>query len=122
MLTEENVLEKMSKVINLLRDCNVTLRWVILHCTPVTAIGKSKINLGYLIGQFSTLDFFSDGIKKIKQLRDLVLFETKYNPQLTLQFLLNVAQLELKVKELFRKVIELNSDIIHVAISLTYIL
>lgn len=48
LLTEENVLEKVSKVINLLRDCNVTLRWVILHCTPSTAIGNELYELLFL--------------------------------------------------------------------------
>ncbi|OXA51094.1 WASH complex subunit strumpellin [Folsomia candida] len=89
LLTEENVLEKVSKVINLLRDCNVTLRWIILHCTPPTAV---------------------DGVKKMKQLRDTVLSEVKYDPEVTLKFLLNVAQLELKIKELFRKLLSEKRD------------
>lgn len=33
-LTEESVLGNTTKIMNLARECNVTLRWLILHTTP----------------------------------------------------------------------------------------
>jgi len=35
VLVPDNILEKASKVIALLRDCNVTLRWMMLHTAPL---------------------------------------------------------------------------------------
>ena len=32
-LTEEYVLDNIPKLMNCIRDCNVTLRWVLLHTT-----------------------------------------------------------------------------------------
>jgi len=105
-LTEENILQKVSKVIQLLRECNVTLRWMILHCSA--PIGNISVNLlftiSYYISYINILMAGSDTIKKVKQIRDLVINETKFDPERVLQLLLNVAQLELKIKDLFRKV------------------
>lgn len=42
--------------------------------------------------------------KRSKQVRDQVLLDVKHNPLLIFQLLLNTADLELKVKELFKKV------------------
>ena len=36
VLTEDNVLEKANKIIELLRECNVTLRWILLHTSPLS--------------------------------------------------------------------------------------
>jgi len=37
VLTEDNVLERANKVIEVLRECNVTLRWVFLHTAPLNS-------------------------------------------------------------------------------------
>jgi WASH complex subunit strumpellin len=47
----------------------------------------------------------TDGNKKIKQLRDIVLYDAKYDAETTLNFMLNIAQVELKVKELYKKLL-----------------
>ena len=33
VLVEENVLDHVSKVTNVIRECNVTLRWLMLHAS-----------------------------------------------------------------------------------------
>lgn len=40
VIVEDNILERANKVIALLRDCNVTLRWTMLHTAPLNP-GKS---------------------------------------------------------------------------------
>ena len=81
VIVEDNILEKANHVITLLRECNVRLRWTILHTAP--------------LGKEST-------IKKSKQMRDAVCVD--YDPEVTLALLLHVAQLELKVRDLYKKV------------------
>ncbi|CAL8094255.1 unnamed protein product [Orchesella dallaii] len=84
VLTEENILERATKVINLLRDCNVLLRWIILHGIPI----------GY------------ESVKRTRQVRDIVIVDTKFSATKVLNLLLLVAQLEHKIKELFRKLLD----------------
>lgn len=38
-LTEINVLDHSSKILNLLRQCNVVLRWIILHTSSLPLAG-----------------------------------------------------------------------------------
>ena len=75
MLTEEYVLDNINKLLNCLRHCNVTLRWLILHRT-------------------------SDN----KKLQDVVLQGT--NPEFILLLLLNTAQFEFVLKNMFSGLLE----------------
>merc|ERR1712223_1252403 len=56
-LTPENVLDSSVKVLNIIRECNVTLRWLMLHTTNLSPLGEQN--------------------KKCRQLRDIVQNETK---------------------------------------------
>ena len=45
-MTEENVLDHVSKVTNVVRECNVTLRWLMLHAsTPGVCKFKNKMQI-----------------------------------------------------------------------------
>ncbi|XP_067001738.2 WASH complex subunit 5 [Anabrus simplex] len=84
-LAEESVLDHISKVINIVRECNVTLRWLMLHT--------------------ATLGTASAGNKRCKQIRDQVLSDSKYSPLQVFELLLNTAQFELKIKDLFKQLL-----------------
>uniref|UniRef100_A0A1B6MUI7 WASH complex subunit strumpellin n=2 Tax=Graphocephala atropunctata TaxID=36148 RepID=A0A1B6MUI7_9HEMI len=81
-LVRDNILDHANKVINLIRECNVTLRWLMLH----SAANHSVAEVG----------------KKCKQVRDQVLADMKHPPLMIFKLLLNTAELELKVKDLFK--------------------
>jgi WASH complex subunit strumpellin len=87
-LPEEVVLDNVSKLMNIVRECNVTLRWLMLHTTYHNV---SEIN--------------SVVSKRCKQLRDLVIAESKYDPLQVFQLLLNTAEFELKVKETYKQLL-----------------
>ena len=70
-LTEEVVLDNVTKLMNVIRECNVTLRWLMLHTCHHNTNDSNSVT------------------KKCKQLRDLVITETKYDPLLVFQLLLN---------------------------------
>nr|CAD7398867.1 unnamed protein product [Timema poppensis] len=84
-LVEDNVLDHVNKVINIARECNVTLRWIMLH-TGVPPAGW-------------------DTNKRCKQIRDQVVADSKYNPLQVFELLLNTAQFELKIKEMFKQLL-----------------
>ncbi|ESP05218.1 hypothetical protein LOTGIDRAFT_180993 [Lottia gigantea] len=86
VLMEEFVLDNIPKLMNVMRDSNVTLRWLMLHTAalPPTA----ELN------------------KKCKLIRDQVIVDSKYNALLVFQHLLNTAQYEYKLKELFRQMLD----------------
>lgn len=84
-LTDDFVLDNISKILNLLLNANLVLRWLLLHNTDVT---------------------FFDNSKRSKQLRDLVLKETNYDPLKILELLISTAELELKVREILNKLLE----------------
>jgi WASH complex subunit strumpellin len=46
-LIEENVLDHVSKVKNVVRECNVTLRWIMLHASSP---GPGKIQFFIILG------------------------------------------------------------------------
>ncbi|KAK7873803.1 hypothetical protein R5R35_005787 [Gryllus longicercus] len=81
-LVEDNVLDHVNKVIYIIRECNVTLRWLMLH----TAV----------------LSITSAGNKRCKQIRDQVISDTKYKASEVFELLLNTAEFELKIKDLFK--------------------
>ncbi|PIK50593.1 putative WASH complex subunit strumpellin-like [Apostichopus japonicus] len=76
------------KLMNCLRDCNVTIRWLILH----NAEGPWDVN------------------KRCRQLREQVMADSKYNPQRLFELLLNTGQLEYKLKEMFKKMLVEKQD------------
>ena len=45
-----------------------------------------------------------EGNKRCKQIRDQVISDAKYNPLQVFELLLNTAQFELKIKEMFKHV------------------
>nr|CAD7567981.1 unnamed protein product [Timema californicum] len=84
-LVEDNVLDHVNKVINIARECNVTLRWIMLHtCVPPAGWDTNK---------------------RCKQIRDQVVADSKYNPLQVFELLLNTAQFELKIKEMFKQLL-----------------
>ncbi|XP_013172384.1 PREDICTED: WASH complex subunit strumpellin isoform X1 [Papilio xuthus] len=84
-LTDDFVLDNISKILNIIINSNHVLRWLILHNSDV---------------------IFFDTNKKGKQLRDLVLKETNYDPLNVLELLITTAELELKVREFLQKLLE----------------
>jgi WASH complex subunit strumpellin len=84
-LTEENVLDSSVKVLNIIRECNVTLRWLILHTSKLSLTAEQN--------------------KKCRQLRDLVTNETKTRHGHIFQLLLNTAQFEFKLRTMYKKMI-----------------
>lgn len=70
-------------LVNLVRDCNVTLRWILLHTT--------SLNLS----------------KRSRSFQQLVITESKYTEINCLRLLLNTAQIEQDVKQTYKEVNEL---------------
>ncbi|XP_065218583.1 WASH complex subunit 5 [Planococcus citri] len=85
-LTEERVFEASSKMSSVCRDCNVSLRWLILHTIPHYTVPEMN--------------------KRSKQIREQVLSDTKIKQSDLLQLLLNTAEFELNLKELIRHLID----------------
>lgn len=83
-LREEYVLDHIPKLLNCLRDCNVTIRWLMLH----------------------TADFVYDpNNKRLRQIKDQVLNDSKYSPKTLFQLLLDSAQFEFVLKEMFKQML-----------------
>ncbi|TRY73510.1 hypothetical protein TCAL_01553 [Tigriopus californicus] len=83
-LTEDNVLEQIPKILNLIRESNVALKWRMLHTLELSQ--------------------YEQQIKKCRQLRDQVLSESKHEPFQVFQLLLYVAEFEQKFKDIYRKI------------------
>lgn len=84
-LSEEVVLDNVPKLLNVARECNVTLRWMFLHTVALSPAAESN--------------------KRCRQIRDQVLNDCRHNPLQIFQLLLYTAQFELKVKELFKQLL-----------------
>lgn len=78
-LTNDFVLDNINKILNLLLNSNLVVRWLLLHSSEV---------------------IFFDNTKKGKQLKDLVMKEANFDPVKILELLISVAELELKVREI----------------------
>lgn len=87
-ITADNVLSNNNNIVNVLRDCNVTIRWLILH----TAVDNAEKN------------------KRCKQLREFVVNESKLNAVHLFKLLLNTAQLELITKDLLKSILEAKEE------------
>ncbi|XP_035916794.1 WASH complex subunit 5 [Anopheles stephensi] len=94
-LTEQNLLDHMPKVMALVRDCNITVRWIMLHTTSVS----------------SALDIASAAAsKRCRQVRELIEQETEFRGVVFFELLLNTSQLELKVREMLKRLLEERDD------------
>lgn len=81
-LSEDTILAHSNNLLNLLRECNVVLRWLLLHTAPLTS--------------------GLDSNKRCRQTRDQVLSDSRHDPLKIFELLLNTSQLELKIRETFR--------------------
>ena len=84
-LSEDFVLDNIPRLMTCLRDCNVTIRWLMLH-TALTPEG--------------------DPTGRCRKLREQVILECKYNPLRAFELLLNTAQFEFVLTEMFKKLLE----------------
>uniref|UniRef100_A0A3Q2L0Y5 WASH complex subunit 5 n=1 Tax=Equus caballus TaxID=9796 RepID=A0A3Q2L0Y5_HORSE len=80
-LREEMVLDNIPKLLNCLRDCNVSIRWLMLH-TADSACDPNN--------------------KRLRQIKDQILTDSRYNPKILFQLLLDTAQFEFILKEMFK--------------------
>ena len=78
-MREEYVLDNIQKLMNEMREANVTLRWMMLHNAP--------------------LPNSADANKRCRQIRDQVLQDSAYNQATIFRLLLNTGQFEFKLKE-----------------------
>ncbi|EEZ99542.1 WASH complex subunit strumpellin homolog-like Protein [Tribolium castaneum] len=84
-ITSDNLLKDVNNIINLLRDCNFTIRWLMLH----TLLKPGK----------------NDKSKKLKQLRELVITESRLESVQLFKLLLNTSQLELITREIYKNLL-----------------
>ncbi|XP_067888537.1 WASH complex subunit 5 [Heterodontus francisci] len=83
-LREEFVLDHIPKLLNCLRDCNVTIRWLMLHTAE---------------------SVYDPNNKRLRQIKDQVFVDSKYNPKTLFQLLLDSAQFEFVLKEMFKQML-----------------
>ncbi|KAG8515502.1 WASH complex subunit 5, partial [Galemys pyrenaicus] len=83
-LREEMVLDNIPRLLNCLRDCNVAIRWLMLH-TAESACDPNN--------------------KRLRQIKDQILTDSRYNPKILFQLLLDTAQFEFILKEMFKQML-----------------
>ncbi|XP_053571918.1 WASH complex subunit 5 [Bombina bombina] len=83
-LSEEFVLDNIPKLLNCLRDCNVSIRWLMLH-TADSAYDPNN--------------------KRLRQVKEQILTDSKYNSKILFQLLLDTAQFEFILKEMFKQML-----------------
>uniref|UniRef100_A0A671X5A1 WASH complex subunit 5 n=1 Tax=Sparus aurata TaxID=8175 RepID=A0A671X5A1_SPAAU len=83
-LREEIILDNIPKLLNCLRDCNVAIRWLMLH---------------------SAESAYDPNNKRLRQMKEQVLNDSKYNPKILFQILLDTAQFEFTLKEMFKQML-----------------
>uniref|UniRef100_A0A4W4E8D1 WASH complex subunit 5 n=1 Tax=Electrophorus electricus TaxID=8005 RepID=A0A4W4E8D1_ELEEL len=84
VLREEMVLDNIPKLLNCLRDCNVTIRWLMLHTAD---------------------SVYDSNNKRLRQMKDQAIADSKYNPKILFQLLLDTAQFEFILKEMFKQML-----------------
>lgn len=89
-LSEDFLMDNINKILNLLLNTNLVIRWLLLHNSDV---------------------IFFDNNKKSKQLKELVLKESNYDPVKVLELLISTAELELKVREILNKLLESRNEV-----------
>ncbi|XP_058829034.1 WASH complex subunit 5 [Topomyia yanbarensis] len=88
-LTEQKLLDSIPKVTALIRECNITVRWVMLHTgQPVIDIGSPA------------------SIKKCQQVKALIESEINFKGIEFFELLLNTAQLEVRIREIFKTILD----------------
>ncbi|KAF5915279.1 hypothetical protein HPG69_011744 [Diceros bicornis minor] len=83
-LREEMVLDNIPKLLNCLRDCNVSIRWLMLHTADLACDPNNK---------------------RLRQIKDQILTDSRYNPKILFQLLLDTAQFEFILKEMFKQML-----------------
>ncbi|XP_050001312.1 WASH complex subunit 5 isoform X1 [Alexandromys fortis] len=83
-LREEVLLDNIPRLLNCLRDCNVAIRWLMLH-TADSACDPNN--------------------KRLRQIKDQILTDSRYNPKILFQLLLDTAQFEFILKEMFKQML-----------------
>ncbi|GCB74711.1 hypothetical protein scyTo_0003802 [Scyliorhinus torazame] len=83
-LREEYVLDHIPKLLNCLRDCNVTIRWLMLHTAE---------------------SVYDPNNKRLRQIKDQIFIDSKYNSKTLFQLLLDSAQFEFVLKEMFKQML-----------------
>uniref|UniRef100_A0A3Q3ET57 WASH complex subunit 5 n=1 Tax=Labrus bergylta TaxID=56723 RepID=A0A3Q3ET57_9LABR len=83
-LREEIILDNIPKLLNYLRDCNVAIRWLMLH---------------------SAESAYDPNNKRLRQIKEQVLCDSKYKPKILFQLLLDTAQFEFTLKEMFKQML-----------------
>lgn len=83
-LREEIVLDNIPKLLNCLRDCNVAIRWLMLHTAEPA---------------------YDPNNKRLRQIKDQVINDSKYSPKVLFQLLLDTAQFEFVLKEMFKQML-----------------
>ncbi|XP_037870039.1 WASH complex subunit 5 isoform X1 [Bombyx mori] len=84
-LNDDFVLDNINKILNLLLNSNLIIRWLLLHSSDA---------------------IFFENNKKSKQLKETVTKESGYEPLKLLELLISTAELELKVRESLNKLLE----------------
>lgn len=84
-VTQQMLMKNVNKIVKLIRECNVTLRWMMLH-TNKTAYDYSQN-------------------KRCKQFEAQVIADSAYKPMELFELLLNISQLEYKVREIIKDVL-----------------
>ncbi|KAG5888367.1 hypothetical protein JTB14_033504 [Gonioctena quinquepunctata] len=84
-ITRDTLLKEINNITNTLRECNVTVRWLMLH----TILKPGLV----------------DKNKRLKQLRELVVSESKCDQGVLFKLLSNTAQLELVVRDLYKQLL-----------------
>lgn len=88
-INESNFTKNIQKTLNLIRECNVTLRWLMLHTTAAPV--------------FECDATFQ--LKKYKKLYEQVLTVTGFRQLELFEFLLNISQVELTVREHLERIL-----------------
>ena len=80
------MLDNIPRLMSCLRDCNVTLRWLMLH----TALTPECEPAG-----------------RCRKVRDQLILDSKYDPLSVFELMLNTAQFEFVLSEMFKKLLEM---------------
>uniref|UniRef100_A0A6I8NTA6 WASH complex subunit 5 n=1 Tax=Ornithorhynchus anatinus TaxID=9258 RepID=A0A6I8NTA6_ORNAN len=83
-LREELVLDNIPRLLNCLRDGNVAIRWLMLHTAEPACDPNNK---------------------RLRQIKDQILTDSKYDAKILFQLLLDTAQFEFILKEMFRQML-----------------
>uniref|UniRef100_A0A8W7PH59 Strumpellin n=1 Tax=Anopheles coluzzii TaxID=1518534 RepID=A0A8W7PH59_ANOCL len=94
-LTEQNLLDHMPKVMGLVRDCNITVRWVMLHTSSTNTLDSAAP---------------AAASKRCRQVRELIEQELDFRGVVFFELLLNTSQLELKVREMLKRLLAERDD------------